>query len=438
MINSKSPLFITIYFFLVFLTIISTIAAHEEQEMIRDPIMEEFQSQPLFEDGMVVPPEMIKVGEPFELHPGGRGALTATDGFTIFLTGIEKLICKRQESCPGFAAQLEVRMQKNNNPQILTLNKGANQIIGNYKITIIDIKDPIHQVKILIEKTSATPVEDDEDDLEVEHEFESGISRRIQITPGVPFKLQHGGTGFILGSDSVEFTITAIKLPHCTYPNGQDMHQLPHNDADMPMPTTCTSGTISVSIQGRSIEITQEKPFSLNDKYVLVVRGISGTETGQRTVELIVTKNIMPGDERDEHGCIASAGYIWCNSKNKCLRTWEEQCDNQPPTQPPQQILPPQSCQGCRVEEKCFFFGTRLPDTTLHEPAYCEINGTLTLQKKTDETCQNNYECQSNTCADGLCTSLNERLSGIEKEVREQRSILDLILGFFKRIFGME
>lgn len=33
------------------------------------------------------------------------------------------------------------------------------------------------------------------------------------------------------------------------------------------------------------------------------------------------------GDDRDEHGCIGSAGYQWCEEKQKCLRSWEESCD---------------------------------------------------------------------------------------------------------------
>jgi len=32
------------------------------------------------------------------------------------------------------------------------------------------------------------------------------------------------------------------------------------------------------------------------------------------------------GADRDEHGCIPSAGYSWCEIKNKCLRIWEEEC----------------------------------------------------------------------------------------------------------------
>lgn len=32
------------------------------------------------------------------------------------------------------------------------------------------------------------------------------------------------------------------------------------------------------------------------------------------------------GGDADEHGCIGSAGYTWCDEKQKCLRTWEESC----------------------------------------------------------------------------------------------------------------
>lgn len=34
----------------------------------------------------------------------------------------------------------------------------------------------------------------------------------------------------------------------------------------------------------------------------------------------------LVGGDKDEHGCIPSAGYSWCTPKNKCLRVWEEKC----------------------------------------------------------------------------------------------------------------
>jgi hypothetical protein len=39
-------------------------------------------------------------------------------------------------------------------------------------------------------------------------------------------------------------------------------------------------------------------------------------------------QTIVGGDE-DEHGCIGSAGYSWCEAKDKCLRTWEEYCGSE-------------------------------------------------------------------------------------------------------------
>jgi len=32
------------------------------------------------------------------------------------------------------------------------------------------------------------------------------------------------------------------------------------------------------------------------------------------------------GGQKDEHGCLIPAGYSWCESKQKCLRQWEEPC----------------------------------------------------------------------------------------------------------------
>jgi len=35
----------------------------------------------------------------------------------------------------------------------------------------------------------------------------------------------------------------------------------------------------------------------------------------------------LVGGDRDAHGCIGSAGYMWCEPKQKCLRIWEENCE---------------------------------------------------------------------------------------------------------------
>ena len=39
-----------------------------------------------------------------------------------------------------------------------------------------------------------------------------------------------------------------------------------------------------------------------------------------------VTAPVAPGSDRDDNGCIPSAGYSWCASLSECVRTWETDC----------------------------------------------------------------------------------------------------------------
>ncbi len=48
-------------------------------------------------------------------------------------------------------------------------------------------------------------------------------------------------------------------------------------------------------------------------------------KTSPSPTEISPTGQLV-GNDKDEHGCIGSAGYSWCESKNKCLRSWEEGC----------------------------------------------------------------------------------------------------------------
>ena len=32
---------------------------------------------------------------------------------------------------------------------------------------------------------------------------------------------------------------------------------------------------------------------------------------------------IIVGGDRDTHGCIGSAGYVWCDHQSSCVRPWE-------------------------------------------------------------------------------------------------------------------
>ena len=75
----------------------------------------------------------------------------------------------------------------------------------------------------------------------------------------------------------------------------------------------------------------------MNGKIALVlILGISFLFLGctqPQTPQEPVTPPVTPppaeepvGSDKDEHGCIGSAGYTWCEVKQKCVREWEEPC----------------------------------------------------------------------------------------------------------------
>lgn len=48
--------------------------------------------------------------------------------------------------------------------------------------------------------------------------------------------------------------------------------------------------------------------------------------TSEVVGDTLVNRPLLGGD-RDEHGCIPSAGYVWCEKLQKCIRPWEEKCE---------------------------------------------------------------------------------------------------------------
>ncbi|MBW3001996.1 hypothetical protein KY338_02420 [Candidatus Woesearchaeota archaeon] len=106
----------------------------------------------------------------------------------------------------------------------------------------------------------------------------------------------------------------------------------------------------------------------------------------------------------------------------------------------PERTAPPviedrkEDCPGCRKNGACMQIGIRFLEGDA--PVYCDIDHAFKPQKQNSEVCMNNYECLSNTCSDGVCQSMGEQIKGIQKELAEQKGILEKIMGFFKRIFG--
>lgn len=52
------------------------------------------------------------------------------------------------------------------------------------------------------------------------------------------------------------------------------------------------------------------------------------TTTGIGGYVYMKNRQLKPiGGETDSHGCLIAAGYSWCEPKQKCLRIWEEPCE---------------------------------------------------------------------------------------------------------------
>ena len=48
-----------------------------------------------------------------------------------------------------------------------------------------------------------------------------------------------------------------------------------------------------------------------------------GAEGGATTSTVATPEAEMAGADRDEHGCIPSAGFRWCEQTMECERPWE-------------------------------------------------------------------------------------------------------------------
>ena len=59
------------------------------------------------------------------------------------------------------------------------------------------------------------------------------------------------------------------------------------------------------------------------------------------------------GGDHDEHDCIASAGYSWCDSLSKCIRSWETACVVAASTTAAPSALPRHMIGGNRDEHDC-------------------------------------------------------------------------------------
>lgn len=132
--------------------------------------------------------------------------------------------------------------------------------------------------------------------------------------------------------------------------------------------------------------------------------------------------------------------YVPCPNGCKygaCIKGNEEQEAEEPAEtekEPPISETKDKECVGCKKNGACMQFGIRLVENKT--PVYCDIDSALKPQMENDKACQNSYECLSNSCNDGVCQSISEKIEGIRQDLQEQKGLLEKIFEFFKKIFG--
>ncbi len=92
--------------------------------------------------------------------------------------------------------------------------------------------------------------------------------------------------------------------------------------------STHSLGMFSKIASTSSIGYTDSNVMA-GEGYSYSVRGVdsAGNEAPDSNIVSVDIPGGTAGGDVDEHGCVGSAGYTWCEPKQKCLRTWEEPCE---------------------------------------------------------------------------------------------------------------
>jgi hypothetical protein len=84
-------------------------------------------------------------------------------------------------------------------------------------------------------------------------------------------------------------------------------------------------GSIEVGKQADFVILSAD-PLTVDPLTIADIKVLQTINDGQTVFEhpdMELKPDAVVGGDRDEHGCIGSAGYQWCEKLGKCVRPWE-------------------------------------------------------------------------------------------------------------------
>lgn len=117
--------------------------------------------------------------------------------------------------------------------------------------------------------------------------------------------------------------VACFILASCTSKTAQTVENKVENVSDVIENTFENIGNeVEYAIENAVGNAIEEKLEKIEDTFESV-------EDKVEEVADSLTNRPLLGGDRDEHGCIPSAGYIWCEKLQKCVRPWETPCDSE-------------------------------------------------------------------------------------------------------------
>ena len=108
--------------------------------------------------------------------------------------------------------------------------------------------------------------------------------------------------------------VASVLLACCTSKTTQAVEDKIENVADV------IENTVEETFENTISNAIEEKLDKIEDAFDSIEDKV------EEVADSLINRPLLGGD-RDEHGCIPSAGYIWCEELQKCIRPWEEKCE---------------------------------------------------------------------------------------------------------------